>query len=164
MAHELVRYKPGDAIRWLKEGAVSIRKTAKRQGTSLIRREGERTIGKDLSEAAGALFGVGKSAVADLLHRQAQASEYVLGPEALEVVRPTGSKRIPYSDISQIKLTHDKATVVLGRGSLTITPYAHIVAGRIRVPVGWERNGVEVPYELLIEELAAHSGIEVEED
>jgi len=37
-----------------------------------------------------------------------------------------------------------------------------VVAGRTKVPVGWRRNGLEVPYELLIDELAARSGRSIE--
>jgi hypothetical protein len=31
------------------------------------------------------------------------------------------------------------------------------------VPIGWDRNGMEVPYELLVEELAARSRVEVDQ-
>lgn len=163
MASELIRYRPGEAIRWLKQGAIAIRRQAKRHGASLVRREGARSIGKDLSDVAGAIFGAGKSAIAELIHRQASATEYLLSSDAIEILKPGSAKRIPYEDVTGITLSRDKATVTLKQGSVTIAPYAYIVAGRVRVPVGWLRNDVEVPYELLIDELAARCGLEVEE-
>ena len=45
--------------------------------------------------------------------------------------------------------------LVLDRGTLQIKPYAYVVAGKLKVPIGWARNGIEVPYELLIEELSS---------
>lgn len=149
-------------MRWLQTGADALRKRAKAQGVSLVRREGERSLGKDLGAAAGALLDVGKGAVADLLHRQAEARSYTLLEDRFSINGPTGTRTVPYSQVASIRLAQDKATVVLTKGSLTIAPYAHIVAGRVRVPVGWSRNGLEVPYELLIEELAARCGVEVE--
>ena len=59
-------------------------------------------------------------------------------------------------------LRGDKATVVMERGSVNIRPEAYISSGRIKVPIGWERNEIEVPYEMLIDELAARAGIKVQ--
>jgi hypothetical protein len=36
------------------------------------------------------------------------------------------------------------------------------VAGPLKVPIGWERNGLEAPYLLIVEEIAARAGVEVE--
>jgi hypothetical protein len=160
---ELVRYRPGDAVRWLKAGADTARRQAKRQGVSLIRREGERSIGKDVSQAAGALIQSGKSALAELLLKRAEATEYVLTEDAFEVAGAGVYRRIRYDEVSAMRLDGDRAVLVLSRGSHTIRPYAHIVAGRLRVPVGWTRNDIEVPYELLLEELAVRCGLEIEE-
>lgn len=159
---ELVRYRPGDAVRWLKTGAETAKKQAKRQGVSLIRREGERTVMRDVSQVAGALIQSGRSALAELLHRRAEATEYVLGDEALEISGGGTTRHIRYEDVHAMRLEGDRATLVLARGSVSIRPYAHIVAGRLRVPVGWTRNDIEVPYELLLEELAARCGLEIE--
>ncbi|HRF59878.1 MAG TPA: hypothetical protein PLH94_08200 [Fimbriimonadaceae bacterium] len=159
---ELVRYKPGEAIRWIQTGAEDIRRSAKRQGTGLVRREGHRTLGKDLSQAAGALLEMGKSAYAQLLHRQASAIEYVLGDDAFDVVGPTGTRTIRYQDVKDIQMDGERLTVILAKGSVTIKPYAYIVAGKLKVPIGWSRNGLEVPYDLLIDELAARCGHEVD--
>ena len=85
---ELIRYKPGEAMRWLELGAQDLKKNASRQRKSVIRREGERSIGRDVRDVAGALMGMGKGAVADFLSRQAQASEYVLHEEFFEIITP----------------------------------------------------------------------------
>ncbi len=158
---ELVRYRPGEAIRWIQSGAEDIRKSAKRQSSSLVRREGERTIGKDIGQAAGALVALGRSAWADLKHNQAMASEYVLLDDSFEIVRPGNVRGVEYSEITGMRLNGDRLTVILERGSIAIKPHAYIVAGRIKVPIGWERNGLEVPYETMLDELAARCGVEI---
>jgi hypothetical protein len=55
----------------------------------------------------------------------------------------------------------DKLVLVLDKGSVLVKPFAYIVAGKIKVPIGWSRNGVEVPYELIIEELSARCDLQV---
>ena len=159
---EPIRYRPGEAIRWLEIGAEDIRKSAKRQGQSIVRREGDRTWGRDLRDAAGAILDLGKSALADITHRQAQASEVVLNDESFTVGNAASAKTVRYKDVVDMKLRGDRLTVQLKQGSVTIKPYAHIVSGRIKVPVGWSRNGLEVPYEVLIDELSARCGVTVE--
>jgi glutamate dehydrogenase/leucine dehydrogenase len=159
---EPIRYRPGEAIRWLEIGADDIRKSAKRQGTSLVRREGGRTIGKDLRDAAGAIFGLGKSALADLLHRQAEAAEVVLNQDSFTVNSPGGAKTVQYADVTAMKMQGDRLTVEHENGRLTIKPYAYIVSGRVKVPVGWSRNGLEVPYDVLLDELSARCKTDIE--
>jgi hypothetical protein len=159
---ELVRYRPGEAMRWLKTGAQTERRSAARKGRSLVRREGHRTVGRDLGEAASALIDMGKSAWADLVALQAEASEYVFHDDAFEIVKSTGVRRIPYSDVTSLTMDGDRLIVELTKGSVTIKPHAYIVAGRVRVPIGWSRNGLEVPYELMLDELSARCGLGIE--
>lgn len=160
---EPIRYRPGEAIRWLEIGAEDIRKSAKRQSKSLVRREGERTIGKDIREAAGAIFDFGKSALAEVIHRQAEASEVVLMEDSFSIGNAASAKTVPYAEVRGMRRNGDKVTVILERGSVTLKPYAYIVSGRIRVPVGWSRNGLEVPYDVLVDELSARCHVSVEE-
>ncbi len=164
MASEVVRYKPGEAIRWLETGSEKIKKSAMQKAQSVIRREGARSIGRDVREVAGALFGAGSAAMADLAHRQATASQYVLDERSFDVVKPTGTKRVSYDEVKSIRMTGERAIVELRQGAVTIKPFAYLVSGRVRVPVGWTRNNIEVGYELLIEELAARCDLEVELD
>lgn len=160
---ELIRYKPGEAIRWLETGAQDKLKNAKRKGKSVVRREGERTIGRDLKEVAGAMMELGKSAMADLIHKQAEATEYVLFEDHFEARTGSRVKSIAYQDVEHIYYRqNDKVTLELDQGGISIQPVAHLVAGRVKVPVGWQRNGLEVPYELLIDELSARCDVEVE--
>lgn len=159
---ELVRYKPGEAIRWLETGAQDMRKQAARTGKRLVQREGERSVGRDFRDAAGVLIDLGKSALAELSHRQAEASEYVLHEDRLEIVSPARITSVKYEQIKQIKLKGESVKLVLESGSFTIKPHAYIVSGRIRVPVGWRRNGLEVPYETILEELSGRSGVNIE--
>lgn len=159
---EVVRYRPGEAMRWLEAGAEDSRRNAARQGKSLVRREGERTIGKDIKQAAGALAAMGKSALAELAHLQAYATEYVMHDTKLEIVKQGSTRSIPFASVKALKMQNDRATLVLGQGSVSIRPHAYIVAGRIKVPIGWSRNGMEVPYETLFEELAARCKLEIE--
>ncbi len=157
---EPIRYKPGEAIRWLETGAEANRKSAK-QKTRDVFAPGVPT-GAKLGQGVAALIDLGKGAWADVLHKQAEASEYVLQEERFDVVSGNSIKSVPYDEIRTIAIKSDRATITLDRGSvIVIKPYAYISAGRIRVPVGWLRNGMEVPYDLLIEELSARSRIEV---
>ena len=164
MNEKVIRYEPVEAIRWLKLGAEQMRRDAKERGAEVVRREGARTISKDLTQAASAIFGMGKSAVTDLLHANASFSEYLFDSLGVEISRATGSKRILYSAVKRIIRVKDGYNVVLDRGNFEITPYAHIVASRIRAPLGWRRNGLEVPFETIIDELAGRCGVEVQDE
>lgn len=162
---ELIRYRPGEAIRWLQTGAENNRKTASAKGKAVVRPpEEEHKFQQTVKAAAGAVIDFGKGAYTDLLHRQAEASEYILQEKHFDVVHGSTIKSIAYDRVKGISLLGEKATVTLDKGSLTIKPFAHIVAGRIKVPVGWSRNGMEVPYEVLLEELAARCRVELSED
>lgn len=159
---ELVRYKPGEAIRWLETGAEDMRKHAKRQGSRVLNRENRHDVRNDLKDVAGALFGFGKSALADLVHRQLQASEYILHEDRMEIVGPTGTRYVPYEEILEMRLKGDRCLVLLDRGKVTIKPHAYIVSGSLKVPVGWQRNGMEVAFEMLLDELSARAGVNIE--
>jgi hypothetical protein len=159
---EIVRYRPGEAIRWLQSGAESFRKGAVTKGRSVVRQEEIRKIQDNLRDGMGALVDLGRSAWTDLLHRQAEASEYVLQEKHFDVVRPGNLKTVEYARVKSAEIRGDRMTLHLDRGTLVIKPYAYVVAGRVRVPIGWSRNGLEVPYELLAEELCARSGVELE--
>lgn len=129
---------------------------------SFFQRQGARSFQRDVREVAGALWNAGTAAMTELAHRQAEASQYVLEEHTFEVVKATGLRRIRYDEVKRIHVAGDRATLVLERGSLIIKPFAHVTSGRLKVPIGWSRNGVEVPYELLIEELAARCDLELE--
>jgi hypothetical protein len=147
-------------------GGVNIRKHAQDRGKKIVTVPPSdiRVAGENIRQAAGALIQYGKGAYADIMHSQAEASEYVLQDEHLDIVRPGAIKTIPYSRIQSVQVKGDKATLTLDRGTVVIKPFAYIVAGRAKVAVGWSRNGMEVPFDLLIDEIAARSDLEVSEE
>ena len=158
---EPIRYKPGEAIRWLETGAEANRKSAKQKSRDVF--QSGAPAGTKIGQGFGAIVDFSKGAWADILHSQAEASEYVLQDDRFDVVAGNSIKTVPYAEVKKIVLKNEKATITLKRGStLAIKPYAYITAGRIKVPVGWMRNGMEVPYELLLDELSARCGLEVE--
>lgn len=158
---EPIRYKPGEAIRWLETGAAANRKSARQKGKEVF--SSDIPPATKIGQGIGALVDLGRGAWADILHKQAEASEYVLQDDRFDVVSGSSIKSVPYAEVKKIALRGERATITLQRGStMHIKPYAHITAGRIRVPVGWMRNGMEVPYDLLLEELSARCGVEVE--
>ena len=161
---EVVRYRPGEAIRWLATGADNFRRGAVSRGKAAVKQPNSdaRAVKENIKNAAGALIDFGKGAYTDLLHNQAEASEYVLLDDQFDIVRGGTIRSIPYSDVKKIEYRADRATLVLPKGSLVIKPVAHIVAGHAKVAVGWARNEIEVPYELLIEELAARCRCEID--
>lgn len=161
-----MRYRPGDALRWLQTGADNIRKAASERGRSVIRQTGtdQKGFGENLKTAAGALVDMGRSAYADVLHKQAEATEYVLLEDRLDLVKGSKIESIAWEAIKGVRMEGDRAHLILEKGRVTLKPFAHLVAGRVKVPVGWTRNGMEVPYELLIEEIAARARREIEEE
>ena len=163
---ETVRYRPGEALRWLQTGADNVRKAAGERGKSVFRQTGtdqKRPI-ENLKTAAGALVDFGRGAYAEVLHRQAEAMEYVLLDDRLDLVKGPKIESVSWESIKGVRMEGDRARLILEKGQLTIKPFAHLVAGRVKVPVGWTRNGMEVPYELLIEEIAARARREIEEE
>jgi len=161
---EVVRYRPGEAIRWLATGAENLRKDAASRGRTAVKQSNcdARAVKENLKNAAGALLDYGKSAYTDLLHNQADASEYVLLDEQFDIVRGGTIRSVKYSDVKKIEFKAERATLILEKGNVSIRPVAHIVAGHAKVAVGWARNELEVPFELLIEELAARCKVEIE--
>lgn len=158
---ELIRYKPGEAVRWLDSGAKDMLARAKKKGESVLVRDPQRQVKQDLANVAGAMIDVGKGAMAELLHRQAQATEYVLSEDRFEVLRPGSVKSVRYDSVLGISRKGDSIELELSTGSISIKPHAYIVSGRIKVPVGWDRNGFEVAYDVLADELAARCKVNI---
>jgi hypothetical protein len=162
---EPIRYRPGEAIRWLKTGAQTIRKTANERGRQVVQGGPPRDLkhaGRTVMDAAGALKDLGKSAWADMRANELEATEYVLLDQSFDIVKGGSIKSIPYSTVKEIEMRGERAMLLLDKGNLVIKPHAYLVSGSIKVPVGWSRNGMEVPYELLIEELAARCGVNID--
>jgi len=162
---ELVRYRPGEAIRWLETGAENIRKGAQNKGMNLFKQGVDsKTFGENLKTAAGVIFDFGKGTYADMVHKHAEDSEFVLQDKQFDIVSGGNMKTILYERVVSVQVRGDRALFTLDKGTVTVKPFAYIVSGRIKVPVGWVRNGIEVPYELLTLELAARCGVEIQEE
>jgi hypothetical protein len=143
-----------------------MRKTASTRGKELVRQTGadQKGFGENMKTAAGALYDYGKSAYADAVRKHAETSEFVLQETHFDLVHNGSIKTVPYSRVKQGVMTNERARLMLDKGSVSIKPVAWVLAGRLKVPVGWLRNGIEVPYDLLIEEIAARCGLEVEDE
>lgn len=151
-------------MRWLQTEAERLKDDAKASGRAATEPGSADFAGftESVRNVAGAVFNLGKSAYAELAHIRSTSSEFVLLDDRMDIVSGSSIKAIPYSTIKKITLVKDKATLVLEKGTFTIKPFAHVVAGPLKVPIGWERNGLEAPYLLIVEEIAARAGVEVE--
>ena len=165
---EPVRYRPGEAIRWLETGADSARTSAKAKTKKLGETDPEgstfKRVQAGFKTAAGAAMDMGRGAWADLLAQRAGASEFVFLEKQMDVVTGNSIRAIPYASVKSIRQKGDRMALTLEKGSLVIKPYAYVVAGKLKVPIGWTRNEIEVPYELMLEELSARCGIEVNQE
>ena len=148
----LVRYRPADLLRWLELGAESLRTAGDMKDSP------ESDIRRAVLHAAGKVFHFGKSAVAEVSRKALAQLEYRLYDDHFEAATATSVKSISYADVKGIEAGKRGAfKVVSSGGNVTIKPYAWLLAAGVKMPVGWERNGMEVPFELLIEELAART-------
>jgi hypothetical protein len=161
---ETIRYRPGEAIRWIQIEAERIRLDAKAQTKSATDPVTPDFAGfqKSVKNAAGAVFNLGRSAYAEIAKMRASESEYVLLEDRFDIVRGNSLKSIMYSEVKKILIKGDKATLMLEKSAIIIKPFAQIVAGPLKVPIGWSRNGLEVPYHLIIEELSARCQLDIE--
>lgn len=118
---------------------------------------------KEVKKAAKGVMKWGRGAVAEITQRKVQKLSYGLEDTHFQVVKLTSNQSWEYSEINGIyaERNHTYRLNYEG-GDLIIKPPAMLVAGRTRVPIGWDRNGMEVPYVMLIEELAARCGAEIE--
>ena len=158
-----VTYRPPDVLHWFSTGSQEALKSAKRKGLALTKTKAESSVKDKFFQAASVAVDLSHGAAADIVHRSAAETVYKLYDDRLDVRTPLSQQSIQYDAVSSIQ-SHgkDKFTVEHEGGTLTIRPIAHLSSGRIRVPVGWMRNGIEVPFTMLLEELSAHCGLEME--
>ncbi|HXH60601.1 MAG TPA: hypothetical protein VNI20_04520 [Fimbriimonadaceae bacterium] len=156
-------YRPPDLLHWFSSGSQEAIESAKRKGRALTKEAGESSIRQNIMRAASVAAEFGRGAAADMVHKHSAESVYRLLEDRLVVQNPISQDSILYSEIESIEAAgKDKFKVGHSGGTLTIRPLAHLVSGRIRVPVGWLRNEIEVPYTMLIEEISARSGVEID--
>jgi hypothetical protein len=155
---ELVRYRPDQAIRWLRLDAETQRASAKIRSKKVGQ---EASVNTKMKAAAEVLLDLGKSAYTEAVHSFAEANEYVLQEHQFDIIRNGVIKTIAYDRIIAIQFRNDRGSLILDKGTVTIKPFAYLTAGRIKVPIGWQRNGLDVPFELIFEEISARSGVPI---
>src|SRR5688572_27610339 len=111
-----IRYKPGEAIRWLQTGAEQSRRTAKQKSKDMMDQTGAPGT-KRVGQGVGALIDLGKGAWADVLHKQAEASEYVLQDDRFDVVTGNSIKSVRYADVRKMTAKGERVVITLDRGS-----------------------------------------------
>lgn len=154
-----VTYRPAEVLHWFGVGSNVAKQKARQKGQAAFQRS---DWVKTIKDVAGAASEFGKSTMTDLVQKKAEDTSYQFSEDSFELIGMTSRKRVLYADVTEIHAKpHDRFEIIYKTGSLTIKPIAHLLAGRMRVPVGWLRNGMEVPYVLLIEELAARCGVEI---
>ncbi|MBS1708946.1 MAG: hypothetical protein JSS65_09525 [Armatimonadetes bacterium] len=157
-----ITYRPVDVLHWFGMESRSSRRSGFHKGGQLAKKTSEQGVVQGLRLAASAAFDLTKSAAGDLVQAQAGQTEYVLHESGFEVIDLVRRIKIDYAQVQKIiAKNNDRFLVVADSSKVAIKPVAHLTAGQIRVPVGWVRNGMEVPYSTLVEELSARCTVEV---
>lgn len=147
-------YKPADIARWLELGAQTMRKLSAAEASDDLR--------EVVKTALGSVIGQGRGAIAEVMRQRIGALEYRLYDDRFETPRPSGSRSIRYGSIERIvPLKRCEQKIVFREGSFTLKPYAWLTVAGARVPFGWLRDGLEVPWELLVEEIGARARVQV---
>ncbi|MCU0316424.1 MAG: hypothetical protein MUC92_07510 [Fimbriimonadaceae bacterium] len=155
-----IEYKPADVLHWFAIEARTSKERARRQGQEVAKAG---TIVSGLRHAAGVALEYGVGTASELAQWQADETSFLLHDSGFEAINLVKRTKIDYSKVKQIvKEGTDKFKILYVGGSLTLKPVAHLSAGRLKVPIGWRRNGLEVPFVMLIEELSARCGVEIE--
>ena len=157
-----VTYKPAEVMQWFDTESKRTNAIVKSQTKDIARVANEEGLIPTIKQAATAALSMTKGAYGSVVQKQAQETRYELFESGFQFIDITRRVRIDYNQVRQIiSKPGDRYQILYNGGSITIKPPAHLVAGKYRVPVGWERNGTEVPFLMLIEEISARSGIEV---
>jgi hypothetical protein len=151
---ETVVYRPVDIQGWLKLGSESLRKTPFQLGNDFR---------KTVAGAVGKAFDFGKGALADVGGLAIDRIEYRLHDDRVDIVGVGPTKSVPYSSIRRVEVQGRGFRVDAGSNSFGIKPYAHLLVSSVKVPLGWKRNRMDVPFNLLAEELAARAKVKVED-
>lgn len=160
---ETVTYRAPDILHWFSTGSQEAIDSAVRKGRAFTKSAGDASIKENIKRAAGVAADFGRGAAAEVLHRGAVDTVYKLHDTQMDVRGTAGMRTVTYDSILAIQLLpKDRYVIEHTEGTLTVRPIAHLSSGKIRVPVGWVRNEIEVPFSTLLEELSARSGVEIE--
>lgn len=159
----VVTYAPADIIHWFNTSAKATNAQALEKGQAISKVAAEEGFFPSIKQAASAAVSFSKGAIGTFVQKSAEETKYELHDTGLESIDIARKIKLDYTEIRQIiSKQNDRYQILFNGGSLTIKPVAHLVSGRHRVPIGWLRNGSEVPYVMLIEEISARCGIEIQ--
>ena len=161
----VVTYLPADIVRWLGKNAKQDRRSAVKKALAVPQKALDKGLVPGLKGAADAAFGIGKQALGDLSTAKAEETVYHLFTEGFEAVGFMKKVKLDYRDVTAIvKKGSDKYWIEHEGGHISIKPVAHLVAGQQKVAIGWQRNGMEVDYRTLVEEIAARCNLGITEE
>ena len=161
----VVTYLPADIVRWLGKNAKQDRKSVVKKALAVPQKALDKGIVPGVRGAVDAAFGIGKQALGDLSTVKAEETLYHLFEEGFEAVGLMKKVKLDYRQVTGIVCKGgDKYWIEHEGGHISIKPVAHLVAGQQKVAIGWLRNGMEVDYRLLVEEIAARCNKEINEE
>lgn len=150
----VARYRPADAIRWMEIGSRRISKPGDLPSDVPSDARGV------VIDAFAKALELGRTKIAEIQSRAIRAREYRLYDDRFEVISSSGTRSVSYAEVQSLELKRGGAfCFLLKRGRVTVRPYAWLSAFGVRIPLGWERNGVEVPFEMLPEEIALRAKV-----
>jgi len=150
---ETVVYRPVEIQGWLKLGSESLKKAPFHVGGD-IRKTVTGAFGKAFDFGKGALAGVGGLAI--------ERIEYRLHEDRVEIVGVGPTRTVLFSSIRSVEAQGRGFRIDAGSHTFTIKPYAHLLVSSVKVPLGWKRNRMDVPFSLLAEEIAARAKVRIE--
>jgi hypothetical protein len=154
--------QPAEVMHWFDTESKRTNAMAKAQTRDIARAANEEGLIPGLKQAATAAISMTKGAYGSVVQKQAEETRVDFFDAGFEFVDLTKRIKVDYSQVRQIVAkAGDRYQVLYNGGSLMVKPVAHLVAGKYRVPVGWRRNGIEVPFLTLIEELSGRCGVEI---
>lgn len=158
----LVTYQPAEVMHWFDTESKRTNATARAQTKDIARATNEEGLLPGLKQAASAALSIGKGAYGSVVQKQAAETRIDLYESGFEFIDLTRRIKVDYSQVRQIVAkAGDRYQILYNGGSVVVKPPAHLVAGKYRVPVGWRRNGIEVPFLTLIEELSGRCSVEI---
>lgn len=147
------RYIPFDIQNWVELGTGTLQ-----HGRPPVKVPGGE-IGKSVGELISRAVRTSQGAVANLKVKRIDQIEYRLSDDFFEI---EGGARIDYADIKRIE--HSKKSgfrIYSSFKEIEINPYAWLKVGSVEVPLGWLRDGLEVPFELLVQEIGIRAKVEL---
>jgi hypothetical protein len=149
-----VRYRPLTVGTWLVLGAQSLP-----EEDLLKARPG---MARAVWSAVGKFVGEGKLTYAEIIRQHLEKMEYRLYEDRVETTQGARVKAFPYSDLKRCEIPRPyEFRFHSSQGMLVIRPYAWLSVRGLKVPLGWRRDRLEVPYVQLGEEIADRARLRI---